>query len=407
MIPDNAKDVVTTMVIIGTGSRYESESIAGISHVLEHMFYKGTEKRPTSKEISTFIEGIGGEFNAFTSKEYTGFYAKVAAKHLEKSIDFLSDLLVKPLFDKNELEKEKQVILQEYDMYQDLPMEIASSKFEEALFGQNPLGRDVIGYRDSIKAVSREDLLRYKADHYQSGNTVIVVAGNISALPEAALLQAIEASFIFPDGKGQRLPEIILPTEKSLNIVSKKTEQTHLTIGFRGASYKSDDRYTIRLLAMILGGSMSSRMFTEIREKLGLAYAVRTSAGNYLDTGMIDTYAGVPHDKAEKAISAILDEYKKVSQGLSEEEFLRAKEIIFGKMLIAFEDTNELSSHYALNELLVGNIITPKELVVKYQDITLAQTIEASREYFRADRMALSLVDPQYSEAEITKYFQF
>jgi predicted Zn-dependent peptidase len=192
LVPDNSKNVVTTMVIVGTGSRYESEEFAGISHVLEHMFYKGTKKRPSSAAISTFIEEIGGEFNAFTSKEYTGFYTKVAAKHLPKSIDFLSDLLINPLFDQKELEKEKQVILQEYDMYQDLPMEIASSRFEEALFGKNSLGRDVIGYRDSIKKISRQDLFDYKEQHYQLGNIIVVVAGNIDSIAQSELFQRLK-----------------------------------------------------------------------------------------------------------------------------------------------------------------------------------------------------------------------
>jgi predicted Zn-dependent peptidase len=288
-----------------------------------------------------------------------------------------------------------------------LPMEVASGKFEEALFGNNALGRDVIGYRDSIKRTTRADLEKYLEQHYRSRNTVIVVAGNISSLSEQELLRLIENSFTFPGGSGQDSPSIELPTHKRLEIVNKKTEQTHLVIGFRGVSYKSEDRYAIRLLAMILGGSMSSRMFTEIREKLGLAYAVRTSAGNYLDTGAIETYAGVPHNKAEEAITAILNEYRKATVNISKEEFTRAKEIISGKMLIAFEDTNELSNHYALSELLSNSIITPKELVKKYEETTLDQVLAAGRKYFKEDSMALSLVDSAITKENIAKYFNF
>jgi predicted Zn-dependent peptidase len=406
LVPDSSKDVVTTMVLIGTGSRYEREEIAGISHILEHMFYKGTKKRPSPAEISGFIEGIGGEFNAFTSKEYTGFYTKVAQKHLAKSIDFLSDLLISPLFQENDLEKEKQVILQEYDMYEDLPMEVASSKFEEALFGKNSLGRDVIGYRDSISGVGRESLVKYWKDHYRSSNTVLVIAGNISSLSETQLFSLIEDSFRFPKGDEQIYQKIALPSEKQLKLITKKTEQTHIVLGFRGVSYNSQERFGLRLLAMILGGSMSSRMFSEIREKRGLAYAVRTTAGNYLDTGMVDTYAGVPHEKAEEAIRAILEEYGKISKGVTPGEFSRAKEIIYGRMLISFEDTNQLANHYALNELLLSKVITPPELAAEYQKIKPGDILEIHKRYFKENGMALSVVGPLIKESDL-KFFSF
>lgn len=407
LVPDSSKDVVTTMALVGTGSRYEGEEYAGISHILEHMFYKGTEKRPTSAQISGFIEGIGGEFNAFTSKEYTGFYTKVAAKHLAKSVDFLSDLLIHPLFNREELEKEKLVILQEYDMYEDLPMEIASSKFEEALFGKNSLGRDVIGFRESIKGASRDTLINHWRGFYVSSNVVIVVAGNVSFLTEKELFKLIEDSFRFPGGAGRAYQQVVLPSKKQLKITSKKTEQTHLVLGFRGASYGSEERHALRLLAMILGGSMSSRMFLEIRERLGLAYAVRTTAGNYLDTGAIDTYAGVPHDKVEEVVRAILKEYQKVTQGISEEELLRAKEIIYGRMLISFEDTNQLSNHYALNELLLSEVITPSELIERYQKITSDDLLDVHKKFFKEEAMALSIVDMSLTEKDLTKFFNF
>lgn len=404
LVPDSAKDVVTTMVMIGAGSRYESDEDAGISHALEHMFYKGTKKRPTSSAVSEFIEGLGGEFNAFTSKEYTGFYTKVASTHLSKSIDFLADLLVSPLFDEKELAKEKQIILQEYDMYEEQPMEVSASKFEEALFGVNSLGRDVIGHKESIAKITRESLLNYQASRYRSSNVVIVVAGNISALGGQSLLQTIEKSFIFPQGNVESHDQIKLPISKQLSVVQRKTEQTHLALGFRGVAYDSPYRCALKLLSIILGGSMSSRMFTQIREKMGLAYAVRTSVASYLDTGMVETYAGVPHEKVQEAIKAILNEYKKTLDGVSEAELSRAKEIIYGKMLISLEDTNALANHYALNELLLNKTLTPAEVIAKYKKVTLAEILGASKKYFNTDSMALSVVGPNILAEAVQKY---
>jgi len=407
LVPDSAKEVVTTMVLVGAGSRYEDEKIAGISHILEHMFYKGSVKRPTSLKVAEFIEDIGGEHNAFTGKEYTGFYTKTAPKHLAKSIDFLSDLLINPMLDDKELIKEKQVILQEYDMYEDLPMEISSSKFEEALFGKNSLGRDVIGYRESIKKTTRDDLIKYKNGFYKSSNIVIVVVGNISILPEVELLDLIEKSFVFDHGAVTKYPVVVLPKEKREIIVKRKTEQTHLTVGFLGAARDGSDKSALKLLGIILGGSMSSRMFGEIREKLGLAYSVHTASDSYLDTGSFDTYAGVPNDRWQEATEAILNEYKKVLKNISEAEFNRAKEIFFGRMLISFEDTNELANLYASNELLLSKIITPAQMIEDYQKITLSEILAVGKKYFIEENMAISLVGPEVNANDLQKIFNF
>ncbi len=407
LVPDNSKDVVTTMVMAGAGSRYEDENIAGISHVLEHMFYKGSEKRSTPLKVAEFIEDIGGEHNAFTGKEYTGYYTKTATKHLAKSIDFLSDLLVNPLFKKEDLVKEKLVILQEYDMYADLPMEVCSSKFEEALFGKNSLGRDVIGYRDSISKTSREAILKYKKGYYQSQNIVVVVVGNISSMAENDLLSLIEEKFTFDSGEKHHYPAIVLPTRKNSIIVKRKTEQTHLSIGFRGAARDNDDKYALKLLGIILGGSMSSRMFTEIREKLGLAYAVRTTSDSYLDTGAIDTYAGVHNDRWQEAAVAILREYKKMLNGFTDAEFARAKEIISGRMLISLEDTNELANLYGANELLSSQIKSPLQIIDKYREITPSDLTAVGNKYFKQESMAISLVGPDIIEGDLEKIFNF
>ncbi len=393
LVPISSSNVVTTMALFGVGSRYEKNDVAGISHVLEHMHYKGTKKRPNSIQISEFIESIGGEHNAFTGKEYTGYYAKVASKHLEKSFDFLADLLTSPLLDQSELEKEKNVIFQELDMYNDIPMEIVSSKFENGIFSGDSLGRDIIGTRKSIAKITSEDLINFRKDFYSAANTVIVVAGHIDNLDETVIL--LEKYFALKPGVK---PEKVVSShdkQDKIVITMKKTEQSHLVIGFRGVSYSSPDRYALKLLAIILGGSMSSRMFEEIREKRNLAYSIKTSSSSYLDTGAIETQAGIPHDKTHEAVAAIMGEYAKIkAAGATIEELDRAKEILSGRMVIALEDVGDLADHFAMGELMVGELLTPDELLKKYMAVTVNDIKNIAQKYFLDDKITMSLVGP-------------
>lgn len=395
LVPSKAKDVVTTMILFGTGSRYESEEKAGISHILEHMFFKGSKKRPTAIELAEFIESLGGENNAFTSKEYTGYFAKVASKYLDKAIEYLSDLLSEPLFLVEELEREKGVILQELDMYEDQPMEVVNSKFDLALLGKNSLGRDVIGYKDSILSVNRDDLFEYKDRQYTASNTVLVIAGNFGELSLEDLLQQIEKSFIFPEKTADKCQPIQINSGKNRTIFHKDIEQSHLILGFPGASYENADRYALKMLSLILGGSMSSRMFVQIREKRGLAYAVRTSSGSYLDAGTIETYAGVPHARVDETIEAITSEYKKIKEDLSLDEVKRAKQIIYGRMLIGLEDTSEIANSFAMPELLTGKTVTPAEALAIYEKIEREDLIRVAQKYLNLDKLSMAYVGPK------------
>jgi predicted Zn-dependent peptidase len=394
-VPSKAKDVVTTMILFGTGSRYESEEKAGISHILEHMFFKGSKKRPTAIELAEFIESLGGENNAFTSKEYTGYFAKVASKYLDKAIEYLSDLLSEPLFLAEELEREKGVILQELDMYEDQPMEVVNSKFDLALLGKNSLGRDVIGYKDSILSVNHDDLFEYKDRQYTASNTVLVIAGNFGELSLEDLLQQIEKSFIFPEKTADKYQPIQINSGKNRTIFHKDIEQSHLILGFPGASYENTDRHALKMLSLILGGSMSSRMFVQIREKRGLAYAVRTSSGSYLDAGTIETYAGVPHARVDETIEAITNEYKKIKEDLSLDEVKRAKQIIYGRMLISLEDTSEIANSFAMPELLTGKIVTPAEALAIYEKIEREDLIRVAQKYLDLDKLSMAYVGPK------------
>lgn len=407
LIPGEFTEVVTAVAVFGVGSRNEADHLAGISHVLEHMYFKGTKKRPTAFEIAKFVDSMGAENNAFTSKEYTGYYIKAIPKHLDDSLDYLSDILINSLFDESELEREKGVIIQEINMYEDLPMEAANWRFEQALFGNNALGRDVIGTKESVNSITRDDIIKYKNDHYSAENTVIVLAGNFGGRSEKEVLKLIEKDFVFPSKSKAEKSVLSLNQRKAQSIVNKKTEQSHIIIGFRTVGVKDPDYYPLDLLGVILGGSMSSRMFEEIREKRGLAYSVRTSTSNYLESGSLETQAGVPHDKIEETVEAIMREYRKViKSGITEEELQKAKEIVSGRTLIKFEDSEDLAFHYALDEVLLSELITPKELLEKFQSVTRSDILNAIKKYFTEDRLGLSFVGPSLQKEKLNSIFK-
>ncbi|MEI6498485.1 MAG: pitrilysin family protein [bacterium] len=403
IVPIPSSNVVSTFVLFGVGSRYEEDNLAGIAHVLEHMHFKGTTKRPQAKDISEYIESIGGEHNAYTSKEYTGYYAKVAAKHLEKSFDFLSDLVLNPLFDVNELAKEKHVIYQELDMLRDMPSAIVSNKFDEAVFDRNALGREIIGTRESIGAIGRDDLIDFRKKYYVASNAVVAVVGNITNIEET--LSLLEKYFVFESGKRAVVDSSDMTRQRRSIITNKKTEQSQIIIGFRGASSMDDDKYALKILALILGGSMSSRMFEEIREKRNLAYSIHTASSSYLDTGIIETQAGVAHDKVAEAIEAIMAEYSKIkSLGVTDFELQKAKDIITGAMLIGFEDTGELAEYFTRQALLNSSILAPDESLVKSNAVTCSDVLRVANKYLRDETLTMSLVGPwKKSETKFDK----
>jgi predicted Zn-dependent peptidase len=406
LVPEEGKNVLTAMILYGTGSRNEVAAEAGISHVLEHMHYKGTQKRPSSLAISEFVENIGGEHNAFTGKEYTGYYVKAASKHLEKCLDFLSDLLGSPLLLAKELEQEKNVIIQEVDMYKDLPSDVVSTSYEEAIFGNNALGREIIGTKKSIKSITREDLLLYRKKHYIAENAVLALVGNLKGHTFAQLEALVEKYFIFETPIETEMPKIKLSLKKCIKITKKKTEQSHLIVGFVGVPRSHPDRYPLRLLALILGGSMSSRMFSEIREKRGLAYSVSTSTSDYQESGSIDTHAGVPNERVLEAVEAILNEYRKIKVNINETELARAKEIISGRMLISMEDTNETANFFASSELELKQIRTLDQVFEIYSKITVEDLLDIANKYFVDEKMVLSYVGKKIDEVELNKIFK-
>jgi len=402
-VPNESTSVATCLLLFGTGSRHEAEKFAGISHVLEHMFFKGTKKFPTATLLAKHIDSLGGDFNAFTSKEYTGYYIKLRAENAILGVQYLVELLSNPLFISEELDREREVILQEYDMYEDMPSEVVASRFEQVMFCDDALGRDTIGTKTAIRAISSEDLFDYKKTHYNFKNAVFVLSGNIGK-QRSDLIKYIEDNLILGHESIKKTEKCRDQDKKVISFVTKPIEQSHLMIGFRAAGYDNEDRFILKFISVLLGGSMSSRMFSEVREKNGLAYTIRSSFGSYRETGVFDTVAGVADQNLEKATALILQEYRRISTELvTAEEMKIALEIISSKLAISFEDSENVANYFAMNELMAGDGLSPEAILKKYQKITASDILETTKKYFLPERLTVSVVTKKSDDSDIKK----
>ena len=314
VVPVAGVESATTLVMYGAGSRYEEKKNNGISHFLEHMAFKGTTNRPSAREISALIDGIGAEFNAFTGMEYTGYYIKSATTHVNLCLDVLSDMLKNLLLDPAEIEREKGVIIEEINLYEDTPMRNIGDVYERLLYGDAPLGWDTAGTPDIINSIKREDFVDYMGSLYSAHNMTVVVAGNVHV---ESMHKEIEKYF----GDVPRFDvKKFLPVHEKQHkyevaIKHKKTEQAHFALGVRTVGiHDKKDRYPLEILASILGGGMSSRLFYEVRERRGLSYYVRTSSDHYIDAGYLATYVGADPKRIDEAIKVVAEEYVKVSE---------------------------------------------------------------------------------------------
>ncbi|MFA6296412.1 MAG: pitrilysin family protein [Patescibacteria group bacterium] len=402
-VPVKDIDTATFLVLFGVGSKYETDKIAGLSHFLEHMFFKGTTKRPDSMAISEYLDEVGGEYNAFTSKEYTGYYAKVASKHIERGVDFVSDILLHSKFDASELEKERGVIIEEMNMYRDMPANYVSELFEKLLYGNTPAGELIVGHKESILGVKRDDFVNYFKSHYLIKNAVVCMAGNIDEKESMDLAEKYLGEFI--DGKKVDKEKVIEKQEKSeILVFNKKTDQTHLCLGVRSFDMFSEKRYPLLLLSVILGGGMSSRLFSEIREKRGLAYYVRANSEEYTDSGYMVVQAGVKNENADDAIKVCIDEFKKIKDvKVSEKELKKAKEFIKGRTLIGLESSDEKAMFFSMQEVLKNKIETIEEKFKKIDAVTVEDVQKIAQEIFVNEKLNLSIIGPIENKDEYLK----
>jgi len=388
-----AHKTITVLVMFKTGSKYEDRKTSGLSHFLEHMFFKGTNKRPDSLILSSELDAMGADYNAFTSKEYTGYYIKSTKDKIKVSLDILSDMLLNSKFDSQEIEKEKGVIIEELNMYEDNPRIKIEDVFENCLYGDTPAGWDTIGNKETIRNFKRSDFIKYFSNQYGIKNMAVFVAGNFSD-KEIKKMLAKNFSLFKKNNYRDKLKVVEKQIKPNLLIKNKKTDQTVLSLGFRAFPANHPDEYILKLLAVILGGSMSSRLFTEIRERRGLAYFVRSSIETYTDSGYISSQAGVPNDKLKEVVKAILNCHQELKNNLvGTEELQKAKDLISGKTIVQMEGSDDFSSWYA--HQFIDNrkkFLSPEESLNKIKKVTAKDIKRVAQKVFINKNLNLAII---------------
>jgi predicted Zn-dependent peptidase len=384
---------VAVMVMLAAGSRYETKDTNGIAHFAEHMFFKGTEKRPTAKDISTEVDGIGGEFNAFTGKEYTGYYIKCAAEHRALALDVLSDQLLASRFDAEEIEREKGVIIEELNMYVDTPRDHVDSVYETLLFGDQPLGWDIIGTKDTIRAAGRQTFLDYLDRWYTPRRMVVGAAGAVNG--DFAAEVAEKFGHLEDRASGDPEPVEFVQTTARVGLDTRDSDQAHLRFGVRGVQTTSPDRYVMQVLTAVLGGGMSSRLFTEVRERLGLAYYVYGYHQSYHDTGTLFSQAGVDTERIDQALATIVGEFRKLAdQPVPEDELRRCKNYLKGRMVLQLEDPKGLLIFGLRREALEGRVVEIDEVLAGVEAVTAKDIQRLAQQLIVDDALNFALVGP-------------
>lgn len=384
---------VSVSVFVAAGSRYEEQHLAGVAHFVEHMFFKGTQRRPSAQQISEAIEGVGGIINAEVGKEIAVYWAKVARPHLDVGLDVLTDILRHSLFDPAEIEKERRVILEELSMIMDDPREWVDVILDEVMWGDQPLGRDVGGTKETVSRLTRDDLLAYLSARYTPPGTVVSVAG---AIEHDALVEEVARRLADWQGPpaSPAAPATYDQDAPRLRVQTKDTEQAHLCVGVRGLSYVDPDRYGLDLLNVILGEGMSSRLFLEIREQRGLSYDVHSYVNHYQDTGMMVAYAGVEPSRLELTLEAILEQFNRLKTPVPAPEITRAKEFWKGRMILRLEDTRGIASWIGAQELLLNQVLTVDEVIAIVDGLSSEDVERAAHRCFADDRLNLAVVGP-------------
>jgi predicted Zn-dependent peptidase len=382
---------VSISFFVGTGSRYEDETQAGISHFIEHLLFRGTLKRPTARDISTAIEGIGGVINAGTDKELTVYWCKVAQPHFHLAFDVLVDMFLNSRFDPADIEKERQVIIEEINMGNDSPSQRVAILIDELLWPEHPLGRDIAGSKESVATISRDMLLDYLAAQYQPSNTVVAIAGDIRHQEIVTTVSQTLGNWT------NQSPHPAYSAYKSqpnrrLRIETREMEQVHLCLALPGLSLLHPKRFSLDLLNVILGEGMSSRLFTEIRDKLGLAYSIHSYAEHLLDTGTFTVSAGVETVNVQIAIKAILEQLAQLKETIPESELTKAKEYSKGHLLLRMEDSRSVAGWMGGQEILAGCILGVDEVISIIDAITAEELQQLAQELFTSDQLRLARV---------------
>lgn len=396
LVPQQDTKSATTLVMYPVGSRYEPEKLSGAAHYIEHLMFKGTKKRKNAQILTREIDRLGAEYNAFTSKEYTGYYIKADASYLKTSIDILSDMLFNSVFDPKEMEREKGPIIEELRMYADNPIMNLDSVFEQLLYKGSRLGRDIGGTVDHVRNYKRPDVLAFKEKYYVPGNMTVVIAGNIPEKTEAWIEEYFGQAPKAKKPSKTYTPAALGSGKKDdrLVIEQKQTDQAQLMLGFPAhSSHDLTRALTGTVMNTILGGSMSSRLFTQIRERRGLAYTVRAGKDLYRDTGYYYVRAGLEAKNINKAISLIKKEIEKLcTKGVSTRELRDAKTHIIGSQTLSMEDSSAQANWYASYALFHDRIWTPEERAMAVNAITNEDIMKLANDVYKIDTMRVAII---------------
>lgn len=407
-VPQKETKAVTVLVMTGTGSKYEKKKLSGISHFVEHMMFKGTKKRKGQMEVSGEIDKIGGDYNAFTGEEYTGYYAKVDAAHFDIAMDWISDIFINSVMPKEEIEKERGVIIEEIRMYDDNPMRNIGDIWRKALYGDQPAGWIILGTKESVLDIKREDMLSYVHSQYTAKNTVVCIVGNIKEKKAIELTKKYFSKIPTSLNKGKDLVNNE-QSEPNVFIFDKKTKQTTMALGVRGYNHLHKDRYVMDIMATLLGGMMSSRIFNEVREKMGAAYYVATYNESESDVGSFSTFAGIDSSKIDKVIETILKEYKKLTEiKITEKELRKIKDHLKGKIILSMESSDAQASFYCTQELLKNRILLVEEIIKEIEKVKVSDIMRVAKDIFKEEKINLAIIGPyKKKEEEFKKLLKF
>lgn len=394
LVPQQDTKALTTLVMYPVGSRYESEKLRGVSHYIEHLMFKGTEKRKNTLALTREIDRLGAEYNAFTSKEYTGYYIKSDAQYAKVSFDILSDMLYNSVFDPVEMEKEKTVICEEIKMYNDNPLMNIDNLFEEVMF-EGPLGWDIAGTCEHVLNYKREDVIKYRDRYYQPGNMTIVVAGAVDDRVRQLLSDYFGVGEKHAKLSRAYKPGVFASAKKKdrIAVQHKETEQAQMMLGFPSYPYGDPRNAAVSVMNTIFGGSMSSRLFIRIRERMGLAYLVRSGADVYRDAGYAYIRAGLDTANINKAIAAIEKEIEKLkTKGVTKRELKDAKTHIRGGLTLAMEDSSYLANYFAKQALFYDEIQTPEERLAAIEAVTEQDILRAANDIYKKNKMRVAVI---------------
>lgn len=391
-VPMKDNPTVTVLVMVEAGSKYEAKEINGLSHFLEHLCFKGTSNRPKAIDITRELDSIGAEYNAFTGEEYTGYYAKSDYKHALRLLDVISDMYLNPIFEHKEIEKEKGVIIEEINMYEDMPQRDVQTVFMNLLYGDQPAGWDILGPKKVIQDAKRDAIVDYRAKHYVASATTVIVSGRID---EEKIVQDIANKFkgVSTDKKHGKAKTIDTQKEPAVRLKFKETDQTHLVLGVRTFDTYSPNNPILKVLTGVLSGGMSSRLFQKLRDEMGVCYYVSASNDAYTDHGLFQVAAGVDSKRVEEVIKVILSELSDLKNRLvSEAELRKVKDYLIGSLYLGLESSDELAMFYGGQEILKKSLELPDAKVRAIEQVSSEDIQMMAQKIFRNEHLNLAIL---------------